>query len=85
MCRPSSVKRFVITMYKKRTKCSSFVYIITGLKTIFIMEYIKPMFLLLFVLGIVAAVSSRHAAKHYPVEDAGNQDESSLVKKVKIK
>lgn len=49
------------------------------------MEYIKPMFLLLFVLGIVAAVSSRHAAKHYPVEDAGNQDESSLVKEVKIK
>lgn len=45
------------------------------------MEYIKPMFLLLFVLGIVAAVSSRHAAKHYPVEDDGNQDESSLVKK----
>lgn len=85
MCRPSSVKRFVITMYKKRTKCSSFVYIITGLKTIFIMEYIQPMFLLLFVLGIVAAVSSRHAAKHYPVEDTGNQDESSLVKKVKIK
>lgn len=44
------------------------------------MEYIKPIFLLLFVLGIVAAVSSRHAAKHYPLEDAGNQDESSLVK-----
>ena len=49
------------------------------------MEYIKPIFLLLFVLGIVSSVSSRHAAKHYPVEDAGNQDESSLVKKVKRK
>ena len=49
------------------------------------MEYIKPIFLLLFVLGIVASVSSRRAAKHYPVEDAGNQDESSLVKKVKRK
>lgn len=51
------------------------------------MEYIKPMFLLLFVLEIVASVSSRYAAEHYPVEDAGNvnQDESSLVKKVKIK
>ena len=48
------------------------------------MEYIKPILLLLFVLGIVAAVSSRHAAKHYPVEDAGNQDESSLVKEVKL-
>ncbi|XP_073256248.1 uncharacterized protein [Porites lutea] len=43
------------------------------------MEYIKPMFLLFFVLGIVASVSSRHAAKHYPVEDAGNQEKSSLV------
>ena len=52
---------------------------------IFIMECIKPIFLLLFVLGIVSPVSSRRAAKHYPVEDAGNQDESSLVKKVKIK
>lgn len=49
------------------------------------MEYIKPIFLLLFVLGIVAAVSSRHAAKHYPLEDAGNQDESSFVKEVEIK
>ena len=49
------------------------------------MEYIKTIFLLLFVLGIVASVSSRHAAKHYPLEDAGNQEESSLVKKVKIK
>ena len=49
------------------------------------MEYIKPIFLLLFVFGIVAAVSSRHAAKHYPVEDAGNQNESSLVKEVEIK
>ena len=49
------------------------------------MEYIKPIFLLLFVLGIVASVSSRRAAKHYLAEDAGNQDESSLVKKVKIK
>ena len=69
--------------FRKRSKCSSFVYIITGLKTIFIMEYIKPIFLLLFVLGIVSSVSSRRAAKHYPVEDAGNQEESSLVKKVK--
>ena len=28
------------------------------------MEYIKPIFLLLFVLGIVAAVSSQHARRN---------------------
>ena len=70
------------TTYRKRNKCSSLIYFITGLKTIFMMEYIKPTFLLLFVLGIVASVSSRHAAKHYPQKYAGNQDESSLVRKV---